>query len=195
MPAAPPLSGFQDKSSTQVDVLQSEFPKFDGRGVTVAVLDSGVDPSLAGLQQTPDGRPKIVNLIDATGDGDVVMSRAPASALGTDAETGAPTLRGSTGRVLVLGQGGGRWANPSGAWYVGQKRAFEFFPKKLVSRMKSERKKAFQRELSSAIEAAKSSLLSWERGIKEDADGEDRDASGRCGEDLEAWRDEVGCDG
>ena len=83
MPASPPLSGFQDKSSTQVDVLQSEFPLFDGRGVTVAVLDSGVDPAIAGLQQTPDGRPKIVNLIDATGDGDVAMTRASASALGT----------------------------------------------------------------------------------------------------------------
>lgn len=44
----------------------------DGKGVVIAVIDSGVDAGHAGLLQTSDGRPKIVDWKDFTSEGRVL---------------------------------------------------------------------------------------------------------------------------
>lgn len=38
-----------------------------------------------------------------------------------------------------------KWANPSGEWRIGLKRGFELFPKSLVTRVKKERRKEWDK--------------------------------------------------
>jgi tripeptidyl-peptidase-2 len=74
-------------------------------------LDTGVDPGAIGLQTAPDGRPKIVDIIDCSGSGDVIM-QGPVAA----SEHG--TLVGQTGRLIKINQ---QWQNPKNEWWIGSK--------------------------------------------------------------------------
>ncbi|MCL4177805.1 MAG: S8 family serine peptidase [Verrucomicrobia bacterium] len=134
-----PSHGILPKTEIGAARFLETHPGFDGRGVVVAVFDTGVDPGAPGLQRTSDGRPKIIDVIDATGSGDVDTSTVVTATNGG--------FVGLTGRRLRTGDG---WRNPTGRYHLGLKRGYELFPGPLVDRVKEKRRErwdAAQRQL------------------------------------------------
>ncbi len=50
-----------------------QHPTYDGRGTVIFILDSGIDVGVPGLQKTSDGKVKIVDVFDFSGQGDVAL--------------------------------------------------------------------------------------------------------------------------
>ena len=144
-PTGGPLDALQPKRETGVDRFLSKYPESDGRGVVVAIFDTGVDPGAPGLQTTSDGKPKIIDVVDGTGSGDVDTSTVVK--LGDDG-----TFEGLSGRKLTPSAS---WNNPSGEFRVGLKPASEIYPRGLDGRMARERRKDWdqaQRVLSEKLD-------------------------------------------
>ncbi|XP_075649197.1 tripeptidyl-peptidase 2 isoform X1 [Castanea sativa] len=139
------LASLMPKKEIAADRFIESHPHFDGRGVLIAIFDSGVDPAAAGLQVTSDGKPKILDILDCTGSGDVDTSKV----VKADADG---CICGASGASLVVNSS---WKNPSGEWRVGYKLVYELFTDTLTSRLKKERKKKWdeknQEEIAKAI--------------------------------------------
>lgn len=98
-PVPPPASsgaslGFVQEELIGAPAFRAEHPEFDGRGVTIAIFDTGVDPAAIGMQTTPQGERKVVDVLDCTGAGDLALTAVEKPA--------EPKLRGLTGRSLSL---------------------------------------------------------------------------------------------
>src|SRR5688572_16468599 len=78
MTAVPPWN-FMSLSTAAVDTFLQEHPTYDGRGVIVLVFDTGVDPSIPGLQKTTTGATKVIDAIDFSRSNVVKFDRAVAS--------------------------------------------------------------------------------------------------------------------
>jgi subtilisin family serine protease len=63
-------------STCEVDAYRKANPEIDGRGIVIAVLDTGVDMGVAGLQKTPAGEVKVIDVQDFSGQGDIEIARA-----------------------------------------------------------------------------------------------------------------------
>ncbi len=74
--AEPAWSEFLSRREVGADAWTKAHPEWDGRGVVIAVLDTGLDPSVPGLDKLPTGGPKIIEARDFSGEGHVVMARA-----------------------------------------------------------------------------------------------------------------------
>src|SRR6056297_1599521 len=48
-----------------------QYPNYDGKKVTIFVMDTGVEISLPGLDKNPDGSVKVVDVYDAARSGDI----------------------------------------------------------------------------------------------------------------------------
>jgi len=91
-PVLPPPVAFQaglmPLATTGVLDFRAARPTADGRGVVIAILDSGIDPGTLGLITTSTGAPKVADLRDFSGEGQVALAAVEPAGDGTVAIAG-----------------------------------------------------------------------------------------------------------
>ncbi|KAL8049655.1 hypothetical protein ABFX02_06G033300 [Erythranthe guttata] len=147
------LASLMPKKEIAADRFVEAHPEYDGRGVLVAIFDSGVDPAADGLKVTSDGKPKILDVIDCTGSGDVDTSTVVKA-------DDSGCIVGTSGNSLVVNSS---WKNPSGEWHVGCKLVYELFTSTLTDRLKKERKKRWDEKNQEAIAEAVKQLDEFDK--------------------------------
>jgi tripeptidyl-peptidase II len=99
-------------ASSAIGEFQADHPTYDGRGVLIGILDSGIDPEVNGLRVTSAGAPKVLDLRDFSGEGAVRLTAVTPGPDGT-VQVGTRTLTGA-GRIARI--------TGSTTWYVGELR-------------------------------------------------------------------------
>ncbi|KAL9932747.1 hypothetical protein V8E36_008446 [Tilletia maclaganii] len=152
-----PVHGLLPKETTNALSFIKKYG-YDGTGVRVAVLDTGIDPAALGLA----GKNKVVDVIDCTGSGDIPLTDiAPDSAIAGAKEGTIAFKSPVTGRTLLASK---QWKNPSGKWKTGTKPAFQVWPGDLVKRITTARKNALTIEISRLQTKLQAELLSITNG-------------------------------
>jgi len=124
-----PVWALVPKKETGVTNFLAKNPSYDGRNVTIAIFDSGVDPGAPGLKVTSEGKPKVIARYDCSGAGDVDTS--------TVVTLEGNEIKGLSGRTLVIPS---TWKNPTGKYHIGIKNAFELYTKNVQKRIEEEKK-------------------------------------------------------
>jgi subtilisin family serine protease len=104
---APPqvayAQGWMPLTATGVDRFLQSHPDFDGRGVLIAILDTGIDPSVPGLGATSTGLPKVLDVRDFSDEGAITLVRVTPN--GDSVSIGGRVLAGF-GRVVAVNRDG-----------------------------------------------------------------------------------------
>jgi subtilisin family serine protease len=95
--------GWMALGSTGADRFVAAHPTYDGRGVLIGILDTGIDPGIPGLGTTSTGSPKILDLRDFSAEGAVPLTKVTPS--GDSVEVAGRRL-GGFGRVASLSTAG-----------------------------------------------------------------------------------------
>ncbi|CAG8464842.1 3190_t:CDS:10 [Ambispora leptoticha] len=176
-----PIHGLLPKEETEAAAFIKKYPEYDGRGTIIAILDSGVDPGAVGLQVTTEGKPKIVDMVDCTGAGDVITKTLVKP---TVKESGLETLhviQGLSGRTLIINP---KWSNPSGEFRIGIKRAFELYPTPLVSRLQQEKRQSITIDHHKLQVEVQKQIADWEEAHPPNSSPSESDVQFKT--DLEA---------
>jgi subtilisin family serine protease len=107
-PEAAFAAGWMPLAPTGVDRFRRAHPEWDGRGVLIAILDGGLDPTIPGLATTSTGQRKVIDLRDFSGEGRVELQ--PVRPAGDSVRIGGTVLAGFS-RVRAF--------NAGGPWYAG----------------------------------------------------------------------------
>ncbi|KAI0566974.1 Peptidase S8/S53 [Gracilaria domingensis] len=146
----PRPSSLIPKDVTRVSALVNSSGA-DGSGITVAVLDTGVDPGAPGLSYTTDNKRKIVDIVDCTASGDVITTTSITLASSEN------TIQGLSGRTLTVPQHIIA-LNPSRVFKLGIKQGYELFPSTLISRLRKERRAAWDKHLRGSLNCVRQQL-------------------------------------
>lgn len=100
--------GWMPLAATGVPGFLAAHPAWDGRGVLIGIMDSGIDAGTAGFDSTSAGRPKLLDLRDFSAEGRIALS--PVVPAGDSLTVAGKVVRGF-GRVRALAA--------TGPWYAG----------------------------------------------------------------------------
>lgn len=159
MPVLPPfpVAGLLPKDSTEAAKFIEKYPTYDGRGIRVGILDTGVDPAARGL----NGKGKVVDIIDCTGTGDVPITAVKPSS--TSASDVVELVSPTTGRKILVDPS---WLSSSDkTWYLGFKPAYDLWPSDLTSRRKAQRKRNWDVETAKVVSQVQRELADLESGV------------------------------
>lgn len=99
-PRAAYLAGLMPLKSIGVPRFRQRYPRYDGRGAVIGILDTGIDPDLPGFRTTTIGAPKILDVRDFSGEGLIRLQRLAPPAGGI-LVSGNDTLRGASRLMAV----------------------------------------------------------------------------------------------
>ncbi len=94
------------QGATGVAAFRRAHPTWDGRGVLIGILDTGLDPTVPGLGTTATGERKVLDLRDFSGEGTIALEEIKPRA---DAVVVAGRTLTGFGRVAALDADGPWW--------------------------------------------------------------------------------------
>jgi tripeptidyl-peptidase-2 len=183
--AAFPIVDLVPKKETKALEFVETFPDYNGKNVLIGILDTGIDPGAAGIRYMADGvTPKLVDLVDCTGSGDVDVSTERSVTLlvndnddddddepkgnKTKPSTTTYQVEGLSKRLLTLNPdwwkaaAGDEKSKELPTVQLGIKRAYELFPESLVNRVKAHRKIEFDKKLNKYMAEIRTQLSEWQ---------------------------------
>jgi subtilisin family serine protease len=92
--------------ATRIDAFRQAHPTWDGRGVLIGILDTGIDPSVPGLLTTSTGERKVLDLRDFSGEGAIALGEIRPR---NDTVTVGGRRLAGFGRVAALDADGPWW--------------------------------------------------------------------------------------